>query len=164
MVISQIPTPDSAGIKLLWQLLEGLSESGKGAQLPTPENGWGVAIEVFVIFFILLILAIFFLGSVLLWGIIKWRKDQASGIKALSSNKDSAKREIMGVLKEQLSSSAAATAAANKELTGSIKLLHDKYHLICLDLVVIAHKTKISLMSLPSSKPKNHEDLNNKEE
>lgn len=159
MVISQLPT-DTAGIATLWRLIEGLSHATEGVSPEsTGGDGFEFALKALVVLLTLLVLAIFFVGGVAIYFLRRWDRGQREGIKALSANKDAAKREIVGVLEKQLSASDAATNAANNELRGAIKSLNASYNLIRLDLVVLAQKCKVSLMSLPSHKPTNQENF-----
>ncbi len=164
MVTQQIPT-DTAGIATLWRLIQDLSNATKGV---SPEStggeGFEFALKALVVLLTLLVLAIFFVGGVAIYFLRRWDRGQREGIKALSANKDAAKREIVGVLEKQLSASDAATTAANNELRGAIKQLNTSYNLIRLDLVVLAQKCKVSLMSLPSHRPTNQEDFQQKQE
>lgn len=144
----ELPT-DTTGVHALWRLIEGLSKSTDGVS-PTSGNGYEVALKALIVLLALLVLAIVVLSGVILWGIIQSRKDQKAGIKALSTSKDTTKREIVAILQTQLASANAATVAANDKLADSIDKLGKSYNLINLDLVVIANKLKIPLMSLPS--------------
>lgn len=143
------PAPDSAGMALVWGLIQGIANSASHAQAPTEENGWGVAIKVLIILLALLVLAILGLCGAVLLIFRRWERGQAKGIEALSQNKDSTKREITGLLKSELGNSRAANAADTAEikaiLTEHAKLLG----FIVLDLVVLAQKAKVQLRSSP---------------
>ncbi len=165
MVTLQLPTTDTAGVALVWRLIQGLDNASHGMS-PTSTGGEGFefGLKALIILLALLVLAIFALCGIVLYIFATWRKDQATGIKALSANKDATKREVVAILEKQLSYADAATTSANSQLRGEIKKLNSVYNLIRLDLVVIAQKCKISLMSLPSHKPTNNQELNEDQE
>jgi hypothetical protein len=94
------PKPDSAGMALVWKLLQDMADAGQHAQAPTYENGWGVAIKALIVISALGVVAIFFLGGVCIYLFKQWKSTQDSGIAALSSSKDKAKQELNQALKD----------------------------------------------------------------
>lgn len=164
MVTLQLPTTDTAGVALVWRLIEGLSKASEGVSpSATDGSGFDFGLKALVVLLALLVLAIIAVGGIALYIFKQWQRGQADGIKALSSSKDSTKREVVGILEKQLSAADAATATANAQLRGEISKLNATYNLIRMDLVVIATKVKVPLMSLPSHRPSNQikDDLEN---
>lgn len=147
MVLSQLPT-DTAGTKLLWTLIQELSQNG-GNLSPTTGNGYGVAWQALIILLVLLVLAIIGLCGALLYIFRRWERGQATGIKALSTNRDTTKREITELLKAELGNARAANAAdiikIESILTDHGKLLG----LVIMDLAILGHETKIPMRSSP---------------
>lgn len=148
MVLSQLPA-DTTGAKLLWSLIEQLSHNG-GNLSPTTGNGYGVAWQALIVLLVLLVLAIISLCGALLYIFRRWERGQATGIKALATNKDNTKREITELLKAELGNARAANAAdiikIESILTDHGKLLG----LVILDLAIVGHEIKIPMRSSPS--------------
>lgn len=151
MVNLQLPTTDTAGVALLWRLIEGLSKASEGVS-PTATGGEGFefGLKALVVLLSLLVLAIFCLGGALLYIFKQWQRGQEAGIRALSSNKDKTKQEITELLKSELGNSRAANAADSAKIQLGLTNLGNAVNLIILDLVVIAQKTKIPLRSSPT--------------
>lgn len=150
MVTQQIPT-DTAGIALLWRLIEGLSNSTQGVSpSSTGGEGFEFGLKALVLLLALLVLAIFCLGGSLLYIFKQWQRGQEAGIRALSSNKDKTKQEITELLKSELGNSRSANAADSAKIQLSLTNLANAVNLIILDLVVIGQKTKIPLRSSPT--------------
>lgn len=150
MVTQQIPT-DTAGIALLWRLIEGLSNSTQGVSpSSTGGEGFEFGLKALVLLLALLVLAIFCLGGAILYIFKQWQRGQEAGIRALSSNKDKTKQEITELLKSELGNSRSANAADSAKIQLSLTNLANAVNLIILDLVVIGQKTKIPLRSSPT--------------
>ena len=156
MVNLQLPTTDTAGVALLWRLIEDLSRASEHVSPSSHgDEGFAFGLKALVVLLALLVLAVIAIGTGAIYFLKRWENGQREGIKALSSSKDTTKREIVGILEKQLSAADAATAAANAQLRGEISKLNATYNLIRLDLVVLATKSKVPLMSLPSHRPTN---------
>lgn len=150
MDISPQPTtPDSVGMAFVWNLLQNISEASVHAQAPTHENGWGVAIKALIVIGALGVLAVIGLSGAILFIFRRWEAGQALGIKALSANKDSTKKEITEILKSELGNSRAANAADTAELKRILKQHASSINLIVLDLAILGQKAKIGLRSSP---------------
>ena len=150
MVTQQIPT-DTAGIALLWRLIEGLSNSTQGVSpSSTGGEGFEFGLKALIILLALLVLAIFCLGGAIIYIFKQWQRGQEAGIRALSSTKDKTKQEITELLKSELGNSRSANAADSAKIQHSLTNLGNAVNLIILDLVVIAQKTKIPLRSSPT--------------
>lgn len=153
MVIGQFAT-DTAGTRLVWDLLRDIANSGAHAQAPTQENGWGVAIKVLVVVAAVGVLAIIGLCGTILYIFRKWESGQAAGIKALSANKDATKREITELLKSELGNSRAANASDNAEIKRIYKQLSRSVNLVVLDLAIVGQKLKMPMRSSPTHETK----------
>ena len=160
MVNLQLPTTDTAGVALLWRMLENLSHSAESVGHEDDPDGISFVLKVLDFGLALLVLGIFSLSGNLLVFARAYLKTQKEGMDALSKNKDNAKREIVAVMEKQLSSADAANREAAARLRNELAQLDHAYNLIRLDLVVLAQKQKISLMSLPSHKPSNQQNFN----
>lgn len=163
MVNLQLPTTDTAGTALVWRMLENLSHSAESVGHEDDPGGISFVLKVLVFGLALLVLGIFSLSGILLVFARAYLKTQKEGMDALSKNKDNAKREIVAVMEKQLSSADAANREAAARLRNELAQLDHAYNLIRLDLVVLAQKQKISLMSLPSHKPSNQQNFNENE-
>jgi len=159
MVTLQLPTTDTAGTALVWRMLENLSHSAESVGHEDDPDGISFVLKVLVFGLALLVLGIFSLSGILVVFARAYLKTQKEGMDALSKNKDNAKREIMGILEKQLSAADAANREAAARLRNELAQLDHAYNLISLDLVVLAQKCKVSLMSLPSHKPTNQENF-----
>ena len=159
MVTLQLPTTDTAGVALVWRMLENLSHSAESVGHEDDPDGISFVLKVLVFGLALLVLGIFSLSGILVVFARAYLKTQKEGMDALSKNKDNAKREIMGILEKQLSAADAANREAAARLRNELAQLDHAYNLIRLDLVVLAQKQKISLMSLPSHKPSNQQNF-----
>ena len=160
MVNLQLPTTDTAGVALIWRMLENLSHSAEAVGHEDDPDGISFVLKVLVFGLALLVLGIFSLSGILVFFARAYLKTQKEGMDALSKNKDNAKREIVAVMEKQLSTADAANREAAARLRNELAQLDHAYNLIRLDLVVLAQKQKISLMSLPSHKPSNQQNFN----
>jgi len=154
------PKPDSAGMALVWKLLQDMADAGQHAQAPTYENGWGVAIKALVVVAAVGVLAVIGLCGVIFWIFRRWESGQAAGIKALSATKDNTKKEVTEILKSELGNARAANAADTIEIKRQYKQLARSINLVVLDLAIIGQKLKIPMRSSPTT----HENKNPAEE
>ena len=144
------PKPDSAGMALVWKLLQQMADASSHAQAPTYENGWGVAIKALVVVAAVGVLAVIGLCGVIFWIFRRWEAGQAAGIKALSTNKDATKREITELLKSELGNARAANAADTAELKRILSKHGNSISVIILDLAIVGQKLKIPMRSSPT--------------
>lgn len=149
MLITQLPTADTSGTALVWRLIESLNETAKHVS-PTNSSGgdgYSMALQTLVVLLALLVLAVFALSGAILWIFGKWRADQRAGIEALSKSKDTTKREITQLLKDELGNARAANASDFKELREIVKQHGDALNTVRVDLALIGQKVKIPIIS-----------------
>ncbi len=145
------PKPDSAGMALVWKLLQDMADAGQHAQAPTYENGWGVAIKALVVVAAVGVLAVIGLCGVVLFIFRRWEAGQAAGIKALSATKDNTKKEVTEILKSELGNARAASAADTLEIKRQYKQLARSINLAIVDLAIIGQKLKLPMRSSPTT-------------
>jgi len=148
------PSPDSAGMALVWKTLQDISDAASHAQAPTYENGWGVAIKALVVVMALGVVALFVLSGAIVYIFKQWKSSQDTGIAALSSSKDRAKQELMQILKTELGNSRAANLADSAKIGAILEKHGDAINLIILDLALIGQKTKMHIKSTPTKETK----------
>jgi hypothetical protein len=148
------PKPDSAGMALVWKLLQDMADAGHHAQAPTYENGWGVAIKALIVVMALGVLALFILSGAIVYIFRQWQASQNAGIAALSSSKDKAKQELLQILRTELGISRAANLADSAKIGAILEKHGDAINLIILDLALIGQKTKMHIKSTPTKETK----------